>query len=141
MPWIDNDGSALSPILAFQSEQSLGFYRSGNSNLALSYGTLVLNAASLRMAPTYSAGSTTPTVGAATYLEIANASIATITNFANAVTGQVLTLKFTDNKTLVTRANALLAGGSNFSSVANAVLVLVKGSDFWYEVSRTTTNS
>jgi hypothetical protein len=37
-----NSGGALTPSIGFTSEQSLGFYRSGNSTAVLSYGTLDL---------------------------------------------------------------------------------------------------
>src|SRR5438876_183424 len=36
------DGTALAPGSAFSSEISLGFYRSSNSNIALSYGSLTI---------------------------------------------------------------------------------------------------
>lgn len=39
---IVTDGLAISPAHTFQSEQSLGFYRSAASTLALSYGTMAL---------------------------------------------------------------------------------------------------
>ena len=50
---ITSDGLAVSPGYAFASERSLGFYRSGVSTLALSYGTvnLATNAVRLSMRP------------------------------------------------------------------------------------------
>lgn len=44
MPWIDNDGSTSTPSFAFQSEKSLGWYRSAASTMALSYGSLSIPA-------------------------------------------------------------------------------------------------
>lgn len=41
------DGTALAPNSAFSSEASLGFWRSGGSSLALSYGTLDLSSSAL----------------------------------------------------------------------------------------------
>lgn len=43
------DGSALLPGHAFSSETSLGWYRSGVSTIALSYGTINLTAANLSL--------------------------------------------------------------------------------------------
>lgn len=40
-----NDGTALAPSVAFGSENSLGFYRSGNSGLGLSYGRFAVPSA------------------------------------------------------------------------------------------------
>lgn len=85
---------------------------------------------------TYTAGDTTPTVSGITYLSITNASPTTITNFTNAVDGQVIILLFNDSNTTVTRNNAYLAGGVNFTSTNADTLTLIYSSPYWYEVCR-----
>ena len=87
-------------------------------------------------AGTYTAGATTPSVSEATFLQIANSSPTTITNFTNGETGQVIYLFFDDSNTTVNRTNCYLAGGANFVSTANDILVLLKKGSFWYEISR-----
>lgn len=84
----------------------------------------------------YSAGSSIPNVEGVGYLYVANASGVTITNFANGIEGQVLTLVFADSNTSVSRANAALAGGANFVSSASDTLTLVKGPGPWLEIGR-----
>lgn len=47
--WVsmDTDGQSVSPAYTFESENSLGFYRSTSSTIAQSYGTLVLSTLSM----------------------------------------------------------------------------------------------
>ncbi len=85
---------------------------------------------------TYTAGTTTPSVLGVSHMLISNSSPTSITNFTNAVTGQILTLIFNDANTTVTRNNAYLFGGLNFTSTANDTLTLIQNGGLWYEVSR-----
>jgi len=87
---------------------------------------------------TYTDGATTPSVLGVSHLVIANSGATSITNFTNAVNGQILTLIFNDANTTVTRNNAYLSLGLNFTSTANDTLTLIyRGSDaLWYEVCR-----
>jgi hypothetical protein len=87
---------------------------------------------------TYTQGDTTPTVLGVSYMAISNSGATSITNFTNAVNGQIITLLFTDSNTTVTRNNAYLLAGLNFTSTANDTLTLiyVSGSSSWYEVCR-----
>lgn len=52
-----SSGSALRPSIAFSSESSLGWYASGTSTLALSYGTLNLRGGALSLRTTASSAS------------------------------------------------------------------------------------
>jgi len=88
----------------------------------------------------YSASATTPSVAGVSYLDIANASATSITNFTGAVEGQMLLMVFRDANTTITRNNAYLAGSANFTSANNATLLLVSDGTAWYEVCRSTTN-
>jgi hypothetical protein len=85
---------------------------------------------------TYTAGATTPSVLGVSCMVITNASPTTITNFTNAVSGQILTLIFTDSNTTVARNNAYLSGGLNFTSTASDTLTLICSGTEWFEVSR-----
>jgi hypothetical protein len=89
---------------------------------------------------TYVAGTTTPSVANISYMVIANSSPTTITNFTNGVEGQIIYLYFSDANTTVNRSNAFLAGGANFVSTANDMLVLMRvagvSGTYWYEISR-----
>jgi len=85
---------------------------------------------------TYTPGDTTPTVLNVSHMMIANSGATSITNFTNAVNGQILTLIFSDANTTVTRNNAYLSGGANFTSTANDTLTLIQNGGLWYEVSR-----
>jgi hypothetical protein len=89
----------------------------------------------------YTAGATTPSVSGVSYLDVSNSSATTITNFTNGAEGQLLYLLFRDGNTTITRNNAYLAGGTNFTSAANATLLLISDGTSWYEVSRSTTNA
>jgi hypothetical protein len=89
----------------------------------------------------YTAGATTPSVSGVSYLDVSNSSATTITNFTNGVEGQLLYLLFRDGNTTITRNNAYLAGGTNFTSAANATLLLISDGTSWYEVSQSTTNA
>lgn len=85
----------------------------------------------------YSAGDTTPTVLGISYLYIANSGATTITNFDDGVVGQVIVLEFADSNTTINRSNAYLSGGTNFTSTAHDILILMKGNDgLWTELSR-----
>lgn len=55
-------GQAISPAFAFESERSLGIYRSAASTLAFSYGTVNLNNAILSSLRTTNASGTSATV-------------------------------------------------------------------------------
>jgi len=85
---------------------------------------------------TYTNGATTPSVLGVSHMLITNSGATSITNFTNAVNGQILTLIFNDANTTVTRNNAYLSGGVNFTSTANDTLTLIQNGGLWYEVSR-----
>lgn len=87
-------------------------------------------------AGTYTAGATTPSVTGVSFLAINNTSPTSITNFTGGVAGQIIVLWFGDSNTTVTRNNAYLSGGVNFTSTANDTLTLVFFSPYWYEVAR-----
>ncbi len=91
----------------------------------------------------YTAGTTAPDAanGAIRFFVIANPRPATISDFTNGVEGQMLRLQFADSNTTISRAHAMLSGGANFTSAANAILTLVKQGTYWREVSRVMNNS
>jgi len=79
----------------------------------------------------------TPSVARADVFAVANTGGITITAFDDGRVGQVLTLIFEDgNTTVADGANLHLAGGANFVSSADDVLVLIFDGTHWYEVSR-----
>ena len=84
----------------------------------------------------YVAGTTTPNVYGLSYLRIANTGATTITQLANGVDGQVLTLQFADVNTTITRNNSYLVGGANYTSGINTTLTLVSYNGNWYELAR-----
>lgn len=87
---------------------------------------------------TYTDGDTTPSVAGISYLRIANTVATTITDFDDAVEGQVIYLEFANSNTTVNRSNAYLSGGTNFTGSANDMLVLFYSSSttLWHEISR-----
>jgi hypothetical protein len=87
-------------------------------------------------AGSYTSGATTPSVANITTMSIANSSPTSITNFTDAEQGQVIYLVFQDSNTTITRNNAYLSGGTNFTSTSNDTLTLLKSGLNWYEVSR-----
>jgi hypothetical protein len=97
-----------------------------------------VSAGQVYSAGTYTQGDTTPSVLNVSFMVIANAGATSITNFTNAVNGQILTLIFSDANTTVTRNNAYLSLGLNFTSTANDTLTLIyRSADaLWYEVAR-----
>lgn len=84
----------------------------------------------------YTDGDATPSVSNGSLMLVANSSPTSITNFDDGVSGQIIVLKFEDSNTTITRDNAYLAGGTNFTSTAHDTLTLIKLSSFWFEVSR-----
>lgn len=86
----------------------------------------------------YSDGDTTPSVLNASHIFIANSGATSITDFDDAVDGQILICVFSDSNTTITRDNAYLSGGANFTSTANDILTLrySTGAGLWTEVSR-----
>ena len=75
----------------------------------------------------YSPGDTSLNVtGGVTYAEITNTVSTTISALTNGSPGQIVTLYFPNDKTILGRTNFLLAGGVNFQSSAGAVIQLVK---------------
>ena len=84
----------------------------------------------------YSGGDATPSVKNTTYMSITNGGPTTITNFDDSYIGQTITLFFNDSNTTVSRNNAYLSGGVNFTSTANDILVLRQIGGFWMEVCR-----
>lgn len=84
----------------------------------------------------YTAADTTPTVLNVGYLNIANASPCTITDFDDQVERQVIILRFADANTTITTANAALSGGASFVSSANDILVLISIGGLWTEMCR-----
>lgn len=89
-----------------------------------------------RVNNSYTPGDTTPSVLDSGILSISNAGAVTITQFDDGVTGQIIYLIFEDANTTINRANCVLAGGVNFTSSANDVLVLIKTATVWAEVCR-----
>jgi len=87
-------------------------------------------------AGTYTNGATTPSVLGVSLMVITNSGATTITNFTNAVSGQILTLIFTDSNTTVARNNAYLSLGLNFTSTASDTLTLICSGTEWFEVCR-----
>lgn len=101
-----------------------------------SYGSVVLGRSKL-VEITYTPADTTPTVRAGNYMVVANGGAVSITAFDDGVDGQLLILKFSDNNTtLVDAAGLQLAGGSNFNPTADDIVVLIRISSVWYELSR-----
>ena len=85
---------------------------------------------------TYTPGDTTPSVLNASSMNIVNSGAVSITNFDDGVNGQIIVLRFDDANTTITRANAALAGGANFTSSANDTLTLRFNGSIWEEVCR-----
>jgi len=85
---------------------------------------------------TYTQGTTTPSVSNVSFMIISNSSSTTISNFTNAVDGQILTLLFTDSNTTINRVNAYLLNGANYTSGPNDTIKLIYSSGLWYEISR-----
>lgn len=85
----------------------------------------------------YTAADTTPSVVGTNLLVVTNAAPATITNFDDGVSGQEVTLQFSDgNTTIQDNANVQLAGGVDFVSSANDTLTIIKAGSVWFEKSR-----
>lgn len=128
---------------AFSSSSNL-FWDSSNNRLGVGTSTPgvtldvvgVVRGAQVALSGTYTDGATTPTVANTSYMLIANTAPTTITNFTNAVAGQVLYLAFSDTNTTITTANAYLAGAASYVSTANGTLTLLWNGTAWLEVSR-----
>jgi len=96
----------------------------------------MLNSGISYRAGTYTNGDTTPSVLGVSYLYIQNSGATIITNFTNAISNQIITLILNDSNTTITRNNAYLSGGLNFTSTAGDTLTLIYDGTAWYEVCR-----
>ncbi|MFH1320319.1 MAG: hypothetical protein ABII90_06685, partial [Bacteroidota bacterium] len=82
-------------------------------------------------------GDTTPSVAGYNYLLVTNSGATTITNFDDAIKGQMITLIFTDGNTTITDgANIKLSAA--FTSSADDAMTLLFSSQGWVELSRRT---
>jgi hypothetical protein len=140
---ITTGGGAAGSFTTLTSSADASFATSsGNVGIGTNSPTTKLEVAGfakgaiVHRAGTYTAGATTPSVSGVTFLSIANSSPTTITNFTNAEAGQIIYLYFDDSNTTINRSNAYLAGGANFVSTVNDMLVLIKIGPYWYEISR-----
>lgn len=80
---------------------------------------------------------TTPDVGGGRNFRANNTGATSITAFDNSISGQEITILFTNsNTTIVDAAGIQLAGGVNFVGSANDLLTLVRLNSVWYEKSR-----
>jgi hypothetical protein len=64
-----------------------------------------------------------------------NAGATTITNFTGGITGQQVTILFTNSNTTINDTATIFVAGT-FTSAANAILRLVCIDAVWYETSR-----
>lgn len=90
---------------------------------------------------TFTANAATPSVLNSTtdLFSTANSSATTITNFANGITGQVISVLANDvNTTVANNANITLQGAVNFVMGNGAIITLRKDPTIWREVSRRT---
>ena len=86
---------------------------------------------------TYTAGDLTPSVLGIRVMVVANSGATSITAFDDGVTGQVVSLVFSDVNTTITLDNCYLAGAAAFVSGVNDTLTLVNvGANKWSEVAR-----
>ena len=70
----------------------------------------------------------------------AAAGAVSITDFTNHHEGKEIELRFLDSNVTITRNNAVLAGGLNFTSSNRDILRLRRVSTLWFEVSRSVNN-
>ena len=86
---------------------------------------------------TATVGDATPNISTGRLWRVANTSNTTITNFDNAVDGQLVTLHFTNsNTTLQSNASVALSTGANFSATTDDTITLQFSSNKWVELSR-----
>jgi len=88
---------------------------------------------------TFADGDTTPSVAGNNIFYMDNTGDTTITDFDDAVDGQMITIYFTDTESnTITRNNAYLAGGNSFVSTQFDIITLIYrgATTYWYEVSR-----
>jgi hypothetical protein len=121
---VENDTGAGTTSIVTVAENNLPNVQAGRLQMSALFGRA------------YSGGDATPSVANTSFMSITNGGATTITNVDDGYQGQVLTLTFTDSNTTIDRTNAYLAGGTNFTSTANDILVLQKIGSFWVEVSR-----
>lgn len=79
--------------------------------------------------------------GAICYIYVANTGPTVIHELTGGAIGSVVILVFDDANTTVTRDHAVLDGGVNYVSSVNAVMVLVRGIPWWYQVNKIPMNS
>jgi hypothetical protein len=90
--------------------------------------------------PTLTVNSTTPSVGNSISgnFYTANTSATTITIFNNGYVGQQITVVAGDSNTTIQHNSALILKGSvNFVMAAGNTLTLIKDTNLWREISRT----
>lgn len=82
-------------------------------------------------------GDTTPDVNTTNIYKTSNTGATVITAFDNGVTGQEITIIFTDaNTTITDGANLNLQGATDFTSTADDTMKLIWDGTSWWELSR-----
>jgi hypothetical protein len=84
---------------------------------------------------TFANGDTTPSVSGNNIFTTSNSGPTTITNFDDGINGQIITIYCGDAQTTITRANAVLDGGTNFVCTLYDTITLIK-STYWTEIAR-----
>ena len=84
---------------------------------------------------TFTDNSATPSVVGYNVFYASNSSATTITDFTGGVTGQQITISFTNSNTTINDTATIYVAGT-FTSAANAILRLVCIDAVWYETSR-----
>lgn len=85
--------------------------------------------------PSFTDGDTTPSVRGSNLWKASNSSGTTITTFDDALTGQFLTVIFTNSNTTVAETGNIKLSAS-FTSTADDTLTLVYDGTNWYETAR-----
>lgn len=85
----------------------------------------------------FASGDTTPSVASSNLFKTANSAATTITAFDDGITGQRITILFTDANTTVTDGGSVkLQGAANFLSTADDTMTLVFDGTSWFEEAR-----
>jgi len=81
-------------------------------------------------------GAATASVRNQSILVTANTSATTITNLTDAISGQVVTIRFNDNYTTVQHGTIRLRNGVDAKFATNDTLTLISSAGGWYEIGR-----
>jgi hypothetical protein len=136
---IGGNSTGVNPVTGAGAATDEG--EGANTNIVLNAGGYAATQPNKSGWATLTGGDTSPSVLGKQVFDVENGSPTSITTFDDGVPGQTIILRFSNtNTTLVNSGGLILAGSTNYVSVANGTMTLYYDGRWgvWHELSRMT---